>query len=1049
MANFRLDLNGDFTSEILSLYLWGQKRAPSKDEIASNKWIGRKEESITAIVSGEQFLNKAGDFVNAKDFKLFDVFFSGKMRDGKKLNINNIKSKIEINNEELILNHEQFVELFYKGTLEERDAQNAYKSLSLYNRNIYSENFAKLAFMFGTITVGLDTKNIRYVLDKDLNPIRVENVSYIVKDEWKGKKENFDFDGGEGSDEINGILKQVADPSNIGKKVIIKFDGTPTVRAGTINKKDFNNLNNLADQKHPNIGLCDELQEEDKNSCENTLKSQKYFDKYRKFYEEYKRIRGTGVIDFRAEDDRLVIFGTENSDILKGTKAKNFNFANNVNNGNNYIPDSLTAMFFDLNHYKQYIKNGIVYVGGNGADNILGTQYNDILYASDSSLHNDNSNNVLNGDKGEDILYGSNGDDILIGDKETKTIHYPGAAGTYLVGTEKDKDILIGGNGFDTYYVGDKDEIIDSDGKGQVIFNGSTLKGGSYDEDRKVYIDAKDTSITYELKDNNDLIVTKGDSSITIRNFKKSEDGFLNINLKDNPGKEVAIVIDTTGSMGDDIATCKANAKIIASNIFKENFYSKISIVTYNDNDIKTIGTYTDYQGFLGGINSVNLQYGGTEYTMAAILEGMSRFTPNNHLSKEVYVMTDEPGDDNHRRDEVEGRAKIFYVAGLRNANNTNKYEDNSVKINFIAIRNEFEHFKDLAKNTNGMYFNSNSSEELSDALFELSNIGTSSNDVIEGNDKDNSLNGFGGDDTLVGKAGSDTYTFTGLNFGNDTIIESNLNNIDKNIIIFKDVSYKDVRFKKDLNDLKITLNKDNSVTIKDFYNTNNESKISSISFSDVTLDELAIKRSVSMQANKEAIVFLKEKDFSFSNFATSTFAVAYQDNASNISTSYKDDVIIGSNKNDIISTKLGNDTLIGGKGDDKLYGGFGNDIYVYRKGDGNDLIYDDGGQDALKLQNLKADEIFLIKDGKDLLIKFKDDDTNSIRVAHHFAWKFGYHNQINTIELDDNKFINTKTIDKLIEQTSAFAKNNGIDIHNINHINDDRLNQIYMSAWN
>ncbi|WP_239818493.1 VWA domain-containing protein [Campylobacter sp. RM5004] len=274
-------------------------------------------------------------------------------------------------------------------------------------------------------------------------------------------------------------------------------------------------------------------------------------------------------------------------------------------------------------------------------------------------------------------------------------------------------------SGNDIYYVRNgKVTIDDKDGKGQVIFNGSTLEGGSYDEDRKVYIDAKDTSITYELKDNNDLIVTKGDSSITIRNFKKSEDGFLNINLKDNPGKEVAIVIDTTGSMGDDIATCKANAKIIASNIFKENFYSKISIVTYNDNDIKTIGTYTDYQGFLGGINSVNLQYGGTEYTMAAILEGMSRFTPNNHLSKEVYVMTDEPGDDNHRRDEVEGRAKIFYVAGLRNANNTNKYEDNSVKINFIAIRNEFEHFKDLAKNTNGMYFNSNSSEELSDALF-------------------------------------------------------------------------------------------------------------------------------------------------------------------------------------------------------------------------------------------------------------------------------------------------------------------------------------------
>ncbi|MBZ8003871.1 hypothetical protein CCANL267_05145, partial [Campylobacter canadensis] len=483
MANFRLDLNDDFTSEILSLYLWGQKRAPSKYEIASSKWIGRKAESITAIVSGEQFLNKAGDFVNAKDFKLFDVFFSGKMRDGKKLNINNIKSKVEINSEELILNHDQFVELFYKDTQQEEDAKDAISPVSLYSRNIYGENFAKLAFMFGTISVGLDTENIRYVLDKDLNPIRVENVSYIVKDEWEDrenndiKKENFDFDGGEGSGIVNGILKQVADPSNIGKKVIIKFDGTPTLKAGTINKKDFNNLDNLDNKKHPNIGSCDMFINEDKYLCEVNLEIQLYFDKYHKFYEEYKRIRGTGVINFRAEDNRLVIFGTENSDTLKGTKAKNFDFTNT-------IPL--------LNHYKQDIKNGIVYVGGDGADNILGTEYNDILYASDSSLYDDNSNNILNGGEGEDVLYGSNGDDVLIGNQK---IYFN------ISFEEKDKDILIGGNGFDTYYAGDKDEIIDSDGKGQVIFNGSTLEGGSYDEDKKAYVDAKDTSITYELKD--------------------------------------------------------------------------------------------------------------------------------------------------------------------------------------------------------------------------------------------------------------------------------------------------------------------------------------------------------------------------------------------------------------------------------------------------------------------------------------------------------------------------------------------------------------------
>ncbi|QKF85786.1 hypothetical protein CBLAS_0593 [Campylobacter blaseri] len=73
MATYKLDLNGDYSSEVLSYYLWGQKNAPSKSEIADTKWIDRKE-GITLNVDGEELAKKLGNFVNAKDFKLFEVF---------------------------------------------------------------------------------------------------------------------------------------------------------------------------------------------------------------------------------------------------------------------------------------------------------------------------------------------------------------------------------------------------------------------------------------------------------------------------------------------------------------------------------------------------------------------------------------------------------------------------------------------------------------------------------------------------------------------------------------------------------------------------------------------------------------------------------------------------------------------------------------------------------------------------------------------------------------------------------------------------------------
>jgi hypothetical protein len=62
MATYYLDLNdSNYTSEVLSFYLWGQKTPPSKDEMADDKWIdergvedqGRYYNHQTAFLSEE------------------------------------------------------------------------------------------------------------------------------------------------------------------------------------------------------------------------------------------------------------------------------------------------------------------------------------------------------------------------------------------------------------------------------------------------------------------------------------------------------------------------------------------------------------------------------------------------------------------------------------------------------------------------------------------------------------------------------------------------------------------------------------------------------------------------------------------------------------------------------------------------------------------------------------------------------------------------------------------------------------------------------------
>jgi Ca2+-binding RTX toxin-like protein len=83
------------------------------------------------------------------------------------------------------------------------------------------------------------------------------------------------------------------------------------------------------------------------------------------------------------------------------------------------------------------------------------------------------------------------------------------------------------------------------------------------------------------------------------------------------------------------------------------------------------------------------------------------------------------------------------------------------------------------------------------------------------------------------------------------------------------------------------------------------------------------------------------------------------------INGSQGNDEIRGYGGNDVINSGKGNDFIIGGEGNDTLNGGAGDDIYAWNLGDGNDVIFDDAGVNALQFgEGINAADIKFTRGG-------------------------------------------------------------------------------------
>jgi Ca2+-binding RTX toxin-like protein len=207
---------------------------------------------------------------------------------------------------------------------------------------------------------------------------------------------------------------------------------------------------------------------------------------------------------------------------------------------------------------------------------------------------------------------------------------------------------------------------------------------------------------------------------------------------------------------------------------------------------------------------------------------------------------------------------------------------------------------------------------------------GTNSGETVVGTPGDDVLQPGPGDDIIQAGAGSDTIIYA-LGDGNDTINDGANSAEQVDVLRFVDLNAGDVVFSRQGADLAIEVTSSGEVikVVNQFNSPTDFWGIEEVHFADGT---------VWGQSQISAAAWIR-----------------------------------GTGGAETLSGTSDADVIDGRGGDDSLRGGNGGDTYVYAAGSGNDIIYEnsgDNGTDIVKLVGLTSSDVELSRSGSDLLIR-------------------------------------------------------------------------------
>ncbi len=574
------------------------------------------------------------------------------------------------------------------------------------------------------------------------------------------------------------------------------------------------------------------------------------------------------------------------------------------------------------------------YVGNAEANNINGLGGNDTLIGSggDDALEGGDGNDVLFGGNDSDVLTGGSGDDQLYGD----------GANDSLQGGTGD-DYLAGGQGDDTYLfsLGDgRDTIIDG--------NADTLE---FDEDIAPadIVVTRDSSSVYLNIDGTDDRVELN-AWFAGASYDAFEVEFANGTVWDY-SDITALLPTTTGTQYDDYLLGPDSGASLAGLAGNDQLFGG------NGDDTLDGGA---------GIDSLQGGSGSDTYVFDYGSEQDGIFDAGNagdvdRVQLGAGIGTDDVTfmrDSNALYISLNGTDDLLTIGNWFGGTPNYTVEQIVFADGTILGAAEVENLIVAQPGTeeDDEIYGGNGADTIN-ALGGDDNVyggagddaidGGSGDDYIEGRAGNDILYGGAGDDEIQGGAGNDRYDF-GIGSEYDYIFDEN--GAADAVYFGPGIAPEDIQIQRIDGYLEFSING--------------------------TDDRLVVDWNGSPQYLIEQLIF---DNGTIWNGADINPAYEGTEDDDNIEGDYRDDELLGFGGDDVLDGGAGDDVLDGGEGDDTLYGGLGSDTYLFREGDGSDVIYNNGlgrgSEDIVQLEDILPSEVTITREDQSLVISVNGTD--------------------------------------------------------------------------
>ncbi len=547
-------------------------------------------------------------------------------------------------------------------------------------------------------------------------------------------------------------------------------------------------------------------------------------------------------------------------------------------------------------------------------------------------------------------------------------------------------DTLDGGLGDDTFIGGNGDDEIDG---------GSFLFGLFEGTDTSVYNGAfADYELEFLPDDSIRIVdtVNNRDGSDTLNGVDFAQFSDKTINLA--PGQDIAFVIDTTGSMLDDISAVKARSSEIINIIFDGDrgfIDSRIAVVGYNDPGTNTFLSFTDQPKIedrktaaINAINSISVGGGGDfpEVVNAGLIRALSGDAGEwrkEAAVRRIILFGDAPPKDTELRAEVLRLAEdvggedvptapnlpTFSIASdiettnLATGLTVTRFEAETtdadgatvkfpVEIFTVLIGSDSttrEDFASLADATGGQSFNAANALELVDKLIEAINepVDTSPNtppELIDDNIT-TTVNTAVNIDVLANDsdAEGDTLSITSVTnpTNGSTEIVDNQVRFTPDALFLGENSFNYTVSDSEGSEATATVTVSVVLPEDATLGTQNQDNLSGTNVADVISGEAG---NDNINGNGGAdILFGKEGDDNI-NGTSSSEQISGGEGNDRISGNGGDDIILGGFGDDDILLGNGSPTVNSGSGNDEIWVNNANAIFILETGDGFDILY-------------------------------------------------------------------------------------------------------------